>query len=260
MGAIPEKQTKDKELHNYPFDAEIFRRTFNGYVRKLNIIFSTLVLIICCPIVARAVASYLDMTGIDITGFLRVWHSGASFLSDLGFGYINELISSGIVSRGVISMGGIASCGVISIGGGVSCGVISIGGVGSCGVISIGGHFAVGLISLSSANAHGFVAISTGYKQFIGSDQYTNGKAVGFIAIGRHARGGYALSYDDGGESTYLLSLTRQDPGTVTLFTGWSGGKSAYLLSPERQDPEAVVLFTRLFRKFKGAFVYNPQP
>ena len=235
MGIVPEKQTKDKELHNYPFDAEIFRRTFNGYVRKLNIIFSTLVLIICCPIVVHAIASYLEMTGIDITGFLRVWHAGASFLSDLGFGYINELISSGFVSCGVISMGGIASCGVISIGGGVSCGVISIGGVGSCGVISIGGHFAVGLISLSSANAYGLIAIATGYKQFIGTDQDAGGKAVGLIAIGRHAHGGYALSYDD-------------------------EGKGIYSFSPARQDPEAVALFTRLFRKFKGAFVYNSQP
>ena len=141
MGATPEKQTKDEELHNYPFDAEIFQRTFNGYVRKLNIIFSTLVLVICCPIMARAIASYLEMTGVDITGFLRVWHAGASFLSGLGFNYINELVSSsGIVSFGVIS-GGIASFGVISIGGG-----------GSCGVISIGGQFAVGLIKFRCQN------------------------------------------------------------------------------------------------------------
>jgi hypothetical protein len=234
MGATPEKQTKDEELHNYPFDAEIFRRTFNGYVRKLNIIFSTLVLVICCPIMARAIASYLEMTGVDITGFLRVWHAGASFLSGLGFNYINELVSSsGIVSFGVISIGGIASFGVISIGGGGSCGVISIGGVGSCGVISIGGQFAVGLIPLSSANAYGLVAISTGYKQFIGTDWYAGGKAVGLIAIGRHARGAYALSYDGKGEGIYILS-------------------------PECQDPEAVTLFTRWFQKFKGAFVGLP--
>ena len=229
MGAIPEKQTKDAELHDYPFDAEIFRETFNRYVWKLNIAFLTVVVVICTPIMARAIASYLEMTGIDITGFLRLWHAGVSFLSDLGFSHINELISSGIISLGVISIGGISSCGTISIGGGVSLGIISIGGVGSCGTISIGGQFAVGLVAISSANAYGLVAISTGYKQFIGTDQYTSGKAVGLIAIGRHARGSYALSYYDDGEGTYLLS-------------------------PEHQDPEAVTLFTRWFRKFKGAF------
>ena len=234
MGALPEKQTRDnKELHNYPFDAEIFRRTFNGYVRKLNITFSTLVIIICTPIVARAIASYLEMTGIDITGFQRVWQTGASFLSDMGGNYISELVSSGIISLGVISIGGIASCGTISVSGGVSCGVISIGGIGSCGTISIGGQFAAGLVAISSANAYGLIAISTGYKQFIGSDQHAGGRAVGLIAIGRRASGGYALSYDDNAKSTYLLS-------------------------PERQDPEAVALFTRLFRKFKSAFIGLP--
>ena len=39
MSEISEKQIKDEELHNYPFDAEIFRNTFNGYVRRFNTIF-----------------------------------------------------------------------------------------------------------------------------------------------------------------------------------------------------------------------------
>ena len=104
--------------------------------------------------------------------------------------------------------------------------------------------------AISSANAYGLIAISTGYKQFIGSDQYTSGKAVGLIAIGRHAHGSYALSYyDDDAKSTYLFSPKRQDPEAIT-----------YLFSPKRQDPEAVTFFTRWLRKFKDAFVNLPQP
>lgn len=169
------------------------------------------------------------MAQTDITGFLRVWHAFESLLLVLGFGHISDkLISSGLVSFGVISFGGFASFGVIAFGGVGSCRIISVG-VGSCGVISIGGQDAVGIIAVSTANAYGLITISTGYKQFIGTDQYTNGKAFGLIAVGRHARGVYALSYNEEGEGTYQFS-------------------------PKRQDPEAVALFTRLFRKYKRAF------
>ena len=56
MREILEKRTKDEELHNYSFDAEIFRRTFNGYVRKFNTISAVVVILICAPFVAYAIA------------------------------------------------------------------------------------------------------------------------------------------------------------------------------------------------------------
>jgi len=61
-------------------------------------------------------------------------------------------------------------------------------------------------------------------------NEYLHGKALGLIAIARHARGVYALSYDEEGEGTYQFS-------------------------PKRQDPETVALFTQRFRKLKKAFV-----
>ena len=97
-------ETKTENLHNYPFDASIFRNTFNGYVGKFNTIFATLIILISAPFVARVIAWYLELTGIDITGFLNVWH--ALGLSNISY----ELISSGMISFGNLS------CGVISIG------------------------------------------------------------------------------------------------------------------------------------------------
>jgi hypothetical protein len=225
MPDTPKKQTKDEDFHNYPFDAEIFRRTFNGYVRKFNTIFIVLVTLISAPFVAYVIAWYLEMTTVDISGFLDLWHAGESLLLDLGFPYISyKFFSSGIVSFGSVSFG------IISIGANVSCGVISIGGFISCGVISIGGLSSVGLVAIGNNNVYGLIAIATGNKKPFVKDEYMNGKAVGFIAVGRDARGTYALSYDEKGEGTYLLS-------------------------PKRQDPEAVTLFTQWFRKFKGTFV-----
>ncbi|MCY3723395.1 MAG: hypothetical protein OXG97_14325 [Candidatus Poribacteria bacterium] len=119
-------ETKTEDLHNYPFDASIFRNTFNGYVGKFNTIFATLIILISAPFAARVIAWYLELTGIDITGFLNVWH--ALGLSNISY----ELISSGMISFGNLS------CGVISIGFWGSCGIISIGLWGSCGVVSIG--------------------------------------------------------------------------------------------------------------------------
>ena len=63
-------KTKIEDLHNYPFDASIFRNTFNGYVRKFNTIFATLIILISAPFAARVIAWYLELTGVDITGFL----------------------------------------------------------------------------------------------------------------------------------------------------------------------------------------------
>ena len=226
---MSEIEAKTEALHNYPFDADIFRNTFNGYVGKFNTIFATLIILISAPFAARVIAWYLELTGINITGFLNVWHA-------LGFSNISyELISSGMISFGnlscgVISIGLWGSCGVISIGLWGSCGVISIGLWGSCGVISISPLSSIGFISLGSSYTCGLIAIATGHKKPFVADEYLHGKALGLIAIARHARGVYALSYDEEGEGTYQFS-------------------------PKRQDPEAVALFTQRFRKFKRAFV-----
>lgn len=127
----------------------------------------------------------------------------------------------------MISVGNF-SVGIISVGINFSCGVISIGGFGSCGVISIGGMSSVGVVSIGYSHIYGVIAIATGKKNI--SHIYPGGQAFGLIAVGRQARGVYALSYDKEGEGTYQFS-------------------------PKRQDPEAVALFTRLFKKYKRAFV-----
>ena len=67
-----EKRSKTNDLHNYLFDTEIFRNTFNEYVGKFNTIFATLIILISAPFVARVIAWYLELTGIDITGLLNV--------------------------------------------------------------------------------------------------------------------------------------------------------------------------------------------
>jgi hypothetical protein len=135
MSEISEKQTKTEELHNYPFDTEIFRNTFNGYVRKFHTTFIILVIVACSPFVAYMIALYLELTKVDITGFLDIWHASRDLLLDLGFPHI----SYGIFSSGIISAGNF-SVGIISIGINFSFGVIAIGGLGSCGVISIGAY------------------------------------------------------------------------------------------------------------------------
>jgi len=64
-------KTKTEDLHNYPFDADIFRNTFNGYVRKYHTIFAISVILMCAPFVAYMIVWYLEMTKVDITGFFR---------------------------------------------------------------------------------------------------------------------------------------------------------------------------------------------
>ena len=196
MSEISEKQTKIEELHNHPFDATIFRNTFNRYVRKYQTCLFMLLLIISSPFIAYGIAWYLELAKVDITGFLNVWD--ALGLSNVSY----ELISSGMISFGNLS----------------------------CGVISISSGASIGFISLGSSYACGLIAIATGYKKPFVADEYIHGKALGLIAIARHARGVYALSYGEEGEGTYQLS-------------------------PKRRDPEAVMLFTQRFRKFKKAFV-----
>lgn len=224
MSTISGEQTKEEELHNYPFDAEIFRRTFNRYVRTLNTIFFTSVLLICVPFMAYAVALYLEQAKVNVTGFLNLWYAGESLLMDLGFPHV----SFGIFSSGIIAVGHM-SVRLISVGN-FSCGVISIGVFGSCGVISIGGLSSAGTIAIGNNNVYGLVAIATGNKRPFEKGVYMNGKAFGFISFGRQARGVYVLSYGDEGEGTYQFS-------------------------PKRQDPEAVALFTPWYKKFKNAFV-----
>ena len=216
MSETLEKQTKTEHLHNLPFDTEVFRNTFNAYVRKFHTICVALVILACSPLVAYAIAMYLEMTKVDITPFLRVWHAGESLLLDLG---MLPHVVFGMFSSGIIAFG-FCSCGVISIGY-FSCGVISIGGMSSAGVISIGGMFSAGGIVLGYSHAYGTIAISIGYKQFIGEALHIGGKAFGLIAIGRQAHGFYALSYDNKGEGMYQFSPKRQDAEAVALFTGW---------------------------------------
>ena len=224
MSETLEKQTTTEKLHDYPFDAEIFRKTFNGYVRKFNTISTVVGLLICAPFIAYGIAWYLEQTKVDITGFLDIWHASESLLLDLGFPHI----VFGVFASGIVSVGHFA-LGLISVGN-FAFGVISIGGFLSCGVISIGGYSSVGIIAIAYSKTYGVIAISTGYQQFMGAQAFNGGQALGFVAIGRHARGVYALNYDE-------------------------KGRGIYQFSPKRQDPEAVELFTRWFRKFKGAFV-----
>ncbi|MYB93622.1 hypothetical protein F4054_02195 [Candidatus Poribacteria bacterium] len=225
MSAISKKQAKTEDLHNYPFDANIFRRTFNRYVQRFKTIFLTLVFLICAPFIAYAIAWYLGEARVDTTGFFDLWHAIGSLLLDWGFPYINyrpislEMISFGMLSCGVISMGFHVSCGIISVGGFVSCGLISVGGLSSFGLIALGGN-----------NVYGVIAIAIGNKKPFEKGVYMNGKAFGVIAIGRQAHGVYSLSYGEEGEGTYQFS-------------------------PKRQDPEAIALFTSWFKKFKNAFV-----
>ena len=226
MSKTSEKQIKDEEFYNYPFDAEIFHQTFNRYVRRLNTAFIIVAILICAPFIAHAIAWYLEQTKVDITGFLNLWYAGETLLLDLGFPHI----SFGIFSSGIISVGQI-SAGLISVGN-FSCGVISIGGFGSYGVISIGGISSAGVITIGYTHVYGIIAVATGKRDI--HQKHPGGQAFGLIAIGRRARGVYALSYQEGGEGTYLFS-------------------------PERQDPEAIALFTRWFKKFKDAFVLPAQ-
>ena len=224
MSENPEKPSKTEDLHDLPFDPEIFQNTFNGYVRKFNTIFATLIILVCAPFVAYVIARYLELTKVDITGFLDLWHASESLLLDLRFPHI----IFGIFASGIVSVGHF-SFGIVSVGN-FSFGVISIGGFLSCGVISIGGISSVGVVAIGYSYVYGIIAIATGNKQPFEKNRYINGKSYGFIAIGRHARGVYTLSYDEEGEGIYQFS-------------------------PKRQDPEAVALFTRWFRKFKGVFV-----
>ena len=223
MSEISEKQPKTEDLHNYPLDAAIFRDTFNRYVGKFHTTFVVLILLMSAPFVAYMIAWYLEMTKVDITGFLDLWHATGDLLLDFGFPHVSySIFSSGIISVGNFSVG------IISVGINFSCGVISIGGLGSCGVISIGGMSSVGVFAIGYSHVYGIIAIATGQRNI--SEIYHGGQAFGLIAFGRRARGVYALSYDEKGEGTYQFS-------------------------PKRQDPEAVALFTRMFRKFKRAFV-----
>ena len=222
---MSEKQTKTEDLHNYPFDADIFRKTFNRYVQRFNTIFFTLVFLICAPFIAYAIAWYLGEARVDITGFLNLWHATESLLLDIGFPHI----VFGMFASGIISVSHFAF-GIISVGN-FSFGVISIGMFCSCGIISIGGMCSVGIIAIGYARAYGVIAFAIGKKNI--NPSYSIGQAFGVIAIGRDARGVYSLSYGEKGEGIYQFS-------------------------PERQDPEAVALFTRWFKKFKGALVLPP--
>ena len=224
MSAMSKKQAKTEELHNYPFNADVFRRTFDRYIQRFNTIFFTLVFLICAPFVAYAIAWYLGEARVDITGFLNLWHATESLLLDAGFPHI----VFGVFASGIISVGHFAF-GLISVGG-FAFGVISIGMCCSCGIISIGGMSAVGVIAIGYSRAYGVIAIAIGNQKPFEKGVYMNGKAFGVIAIGREARGVYSLSYGEEGEGIYQFS-------------------------PKRQDPEAIVLFTRWYKKFKDAFV-----
>lgn len=221
---MSKKQIKTEDLHNYPFDADIFRRTFNRYVQRFKTIFLTLVLLICAPFIAYAIAWYLGEARVDVTGFLNLWHAGESLLLDVGFPHV----VFGVFASGIISVGHFAF-GLISVGN-FSFGVISIGMFCSCGIISMGVMSSVGVIAIGYARVYGVITIAIGSKKPFEKGVYMNGKAFGVIAIGRQAHGVYSLSYGEEGEG-------------------------AYQFSPKRQDPEAVNLFASWFKKFKNAFV-----
>lgn len=223
MAEISEKHSEPEDLHELPFDADTFQQTFNGYVRKFHTIFIIFFLPFLLSFVAYAIAIYLEMTKVDVTGFWDFWHAAEALLLNLGL----PDLSYKVFSSGIVSFGGV-SVGIISVGAYFSCGVISIGGFGSCGVVSIGCLSSVGIVSIGSRSAYGLIAIALGSKKPF-EPEYILGKAIGVFAIGRQARGTYALSYGNEGSGSYQFS-------------------------PERQDPEAVALFTRWFRKFKGAF------
>lgn len=222
MATISEKQIKTEDLHNYPFEADIFRKTFNRYVRRFNTLFIVSVLLICSPFVAYAIAWYLGEARVDVTGFLDLWHAGESLLLDVGFPHI----VFGVFASGIISVGHFAF-GVISVGN-FSFGVISVGMFCSCGIISIGVISSVGVIAIGYSYAYGVIAIAIGKKDI--NPRYPSGQAFGVVAIGRCARGVFTLSYGEEGAGTYQFS-------------------------PKRQDLEAIALFTRWFKKFKGTFV-----
>ena len=215
------KQAKTEDLHNHPFDADIFRRTFNRYVQRFKTIFFILVFLICAPFIAYAIAWYLGEARVDMTGFFNLWHATESLLLDIGFPHI----VFGMFASGIISVGHFAF-GIISVGS-FSFGIISIGMVNACGIISIGVFSSVGVIAIGYAGVYGIIAIAIGKEKTYQS--YPSGQAFGVIAIGRQARGVYSLSYGEEGEGTYQFS-------------------------PKRQDPEAIALFTQWFKKFKNAF------
>jgi hypothetical protein len=219
---MSKNQAKTEDLHNYPFDADIFRKTFNRYVERFKTIFFSFVFLISAPFIAYAIAWYLGEARVDITGFLNLWHATESLLLDIGFPHI----VFGIFASGIISVGH-CTFGIISVGS-FSFGIISIGMLCSCGIISIGGMSSCGIIAIGYTQAYGVMAIAIGKKNI--SQRYPGGQAFGVTAIGRHARGVYALSYGEEG-----------------------GG--IYQFSPKRQDPEAIALFTRWYKKFKDAFV-----
>ncbi len=195
------------------FSSETFKKTFDAYVLRWHISEAALLILAFLPFLAYGIATYLELAKTEITPFLSIWYSLEPILGDITFG----AISSGIVSFGAVSFG------VVSIGA-VSCGVIAIGTV-SCGIITIG-VTSMGVFAFGNAAAVGFIAISTGST---GVPHRVGGTAFGVIAIGRHASGVYALSYE-------------------------RKGNGVYLFSPERQDIKAVALFTRCLRKFKRVY------
>ncbi|MCY4553797.1 MAG: hypothetical protein OXC79_09005, partial [Candidatus Poribacteria bacterium] len=170
---MSKKQAKTEDLHTYPFDADIFRRTFNRYVQRFNTIFFTLVFLICAPFIAYAIAWYLGEAKVDVTGFLNLWHASESLLLDVGFPHI----VFGVFASGIISVGHFAF-GLISVGG-FAFGVISIGMLCSCGIISIGGMSAVGVIAIGYSRAYGVIAIAIGNEKPFEKGVYMNGKAFG---------------------------------------------------------------------------------
>ena len=195
------------------FNSETFKKTFDAYVLKWHISVAVLWILASLPLLTYGIAKFSEFFKIEITPFLRIWHSWEALLGDITFGAIaSGIVSIGAVSSGVISIGAV-SFGVIAIGS-TSCGVIGIGAI-SAGIFAFGNAYAVGLIAISTG--------STGVTPRVG------GNAFGIIAIGRHANGLYALSYE-------------------------RKGNGVYLFSPERQDIEAITLFTRCLRKFKRVY------
>ncbi len=78
------------------FNSETFKKTFDAYIRKWHISEAILWILAFLPFLAYGIAKYLEHVKIEITPFLRVWHSWGPILGDITFG----AIASGIVSIG----------------------------------------------------------------------------------------------------------------------------------------------------------------
>ena len=90
--------TNRRKKMSKTFNSETFKKTFDAYIRKWHISEAILWILAFLPFLAYGIAKYLEHVKIEITPFLRVWHSWGPILGDITFG----AIASGIVSIGAV--------------------------------------------------------------------------------------------------------------------------------------------------------------